>query len=891
MAKKTGVELEFSILDDDFKKAIKEMNSSISSMKKELNLENEVLKSSNVSITDYQNKLNTLKQQQEISKNKIQEATAAYERAKEMFGENSKEASKYKDTLITAQTEQQKITNDIEKTTKSLEEHESALKEDEQKNRELNSTLGSLTSTINEQKGHLEDLKRQYVNTVLEQGKGSDQAKTLKEEIKNLSSEIKSSETRLDKAESELKEFSDAEEKAGKHAVTFGEMIKANLISDAIKKGISEIANGVKQLGSFLFNTGKQAFESFGEYEQLVGGVDTLFKDSSSQVQEYANNAYKTSGLSANKYMETVTSFSASLLQSLDGDTKKAAEVADMAIVDMSDNANKMGTDISMIQNAYQGFAKQNYTMLDNLKLGYGGTKTEMERLLADAEKITGIKYDINNLNDVYQAIHVIQKDLEISGLSYEQAMEKVANGEMTLEEATNAMGTTAKEASTTIQGSIASMKSAWSNLLAGLGNDQADLDLLINNLISSITTVLGNSLPIVETIVNSLITALPQIFEMGGQLLTKLVEGITNNTPMLANIAVTIMTGLVNMILSNLPMILQAGINLLVELTKGIAQALPQLVPTIVSVILEMVIVLTNPDNLMNIIQAALVLISSLAEGIINAIPILVEKLPEIIDSIVTFFTENLDKIIDMGVEMIVNLAMALVDAIPVIIENLPKITMAIINGLLQILPKLATAGLQMIVKLGASLVENIPKLVAKIPQIISSVINGFGNMVSGALDIGKNFVTGLWNGINNAKDWIIGKIKGFKDSVLNGIKSFFGIHSPSTVFRDEVGKNLALGVGLGFSDEMVEVAEKMQNSIPSNFDVGVNTNMVTNGYNSNDIGRNITDTSDYNPGQVSPIYITIENFNNNREQDIEDLSEELEFYRSKVSYGKGNA
>ncbi len=866
MAKKTGVELEFSILDDDFKKAIKEMNSSISSMKKELNLENEVLKSSNVSITDYQNKLNTLKQQQEISKNKIQEATAAYERAKEMFGENSKEASKYKDTLITAQTEQQKITNDIEKTTKSLEEHESALKEDEQKNRELNSTLGSLTSTINEQKGHLEDLKRQYVNTVLEQGKGSDQAKTLKEEIKNLSSEIKSSETRLDKAESKLKEFSDAEEKAGKHAVTFGEMIKANLISDAIKKGISEIANGVKQLGSFLFNTGKQAFESFGEYEQLVGGVDTLFKDSSSQVQEYANNAYKTSGLSANKYMETVTSFSASLLQSLDGDTKKAAEVADMAIVDMSDNANKMGTDMSMIQNAYQGFAKQNYTMLDNLKLGYGGTKTEMERLLADAEKITGIKYDINNLNDVYQAIHVIQGELGITG-------------------------TTAKEASTTIQGSIASMKSAWSNLLAGLGNDQADLDLLINNLISSITTVLSNSLPIVETIVNSLITALPQIFEMGGQLLTKLVEGITNNIPMLANIAVTIMTGLVNTILSNLPMILQAGINLLVELTKGIAQALPQLVPTIVSVILEMVNVLTNPDNLMNIIQAALVLISSLAEGIINAIPVLVEKLPEIIDNIVTFFTENLDKIIDMGVEMIVNLAMALVDAIPVIIENLPKITMAIINGLLQILPKLATAGLQMIVKLGAALVENIPKLVAKIPQIISSVINGFGNMVSGALDIGKNFVTGLWNGINNAKDWIVGKIKGFKDSVLNGIKSFFGIHSPSTVFRDEVGKNLALGVGLGFSDEMVEVAEEMQNSIPSNFDVGVNTNTVTNGYNSNDIGRNITDTSDYNPGQVSPIYITIENFNNNREQDIEDLSEELEFYRSKVSYGKGNA
>lgn len=869
MAKKTGVELEFSILDDEFKQAIKEMNSSLSSMRKELNLENEVLKSSSASVNDYQNKLNTLKQQQELSKQKVAEASNAYERAKELFGENSKEATKYKDTLTSAQVEQQRITNDIEKTTKSLEEHESVLKENERKNQELNSTLGSLTSTINEQKNHLEELKKQYINTVLEQGKGSTQAKELKQEIKSLSSEINNSESRLNDAEGELKKFTKAEDDAGKHAITFGEMIKANLISDAIKKGISELANGLKALGSTIIDIGKQAFEAFGDYEQLVGGVDTLFKESSLKVQEYANNAYKTSGLSANQYMETVTSFSASLLQSLDGDTKKAAEVADMAIVDMSDNANKMGTDMSLIQNAYQGFAKQNYTMLDNLKLGYGGTKTEMERLLADAEKITGIKYDISNLNDVYSAIHVIQGELGITG-------------------------TTAKEASTTIQGSIASMKSAWSNMLAGLGNDQANLDLLINNLISSITTVLDNALPIVETIINSIIMALPSIFEMGGQILTRLVDGIVASIPTLANVAITIVTGLLNTILANLPKILQAGITLLVELAKGIAQALPQLVPTVVSVILEMVSILTNPDNLMAIIEAALVLISSLAQGIINAIPVLVESLPEIIDNIVTFFTENLDKIIDMGVEMIVNLAMALVDAIPVILENLPKIITAIINGLLQILPKLATVGLKMIVKLGAALVENIPKIVSKIPQIITSIINGFGNLAKGALDIGKNFVTGLWNGINNAKDWILGKIKGFKDSVINGIKSFFGIHSPSTVFRDEVGKNLALGLGLGFTDEMKEVTSDMQEAIPTAFDVGVNTNSLNTGYSSNlhnNSTRSITDTSDYDPGQVAPIYLNIENFNNNREQDIEDLSEELEFYRMKINYGKGNA
>lgn len=894
MAKKTGVELEFSILDDDFKKAIKEMNTSIASMRKELQLENEVLKSANVSITDYQKKLDTLKNQQELTKNKVAETSSAYEKAKEMFGENSKEATKYKDALIVAQTEHQKITNEIDKTTDAMKNYESQLSAAEKENKNVGSALSILTNTISEQKDTLNDLKKQYVSTVLEQGKGSDEAKKLKNDIKTLNGEISTNEKKLNDAEKELSKFSNAEQEAGKHAITFGEMIKANLISDFIKSGIKDLASGIKQIAGFFVDIGKQAFTSYGEMQQLIGGVETLFgtkgaktveeyaemvgksvddvKDefntlmqSQNKVIENADNAYKTSGLSANKYMETVTSFSASLLQSLDGDTVKAAAAADMAIVDMADNANKMGTDMSLIQNAYQGFAKQNYTMLDNLKLGYGGTKTEMERLLADAQKITGIKYDINNLNDVYSAIHVIQGELGITG-------------------------TTAKEASETLQGSISSFKSAWDNLVAGLGDDNANLDLLVSNFLESITTVMDNAMPIIETIIGSMIQALPQIFEMGGQLLTNLIQGISSNIPMLSSVIITILTGLVNTIITNLPLILQAGITLIVELAKGIAQALPTLVPTIVSVILEMVTILTNPDNLMAIIEAALILISSLAEGIINAIPVLVEQLPEIIDNIVKFFTENLDQIIDMGIEMIINLTMALVDSIPVILENLPKIIVAIVNGLLKILPKLATAGLQMMIKLGAALIENVPKIVAKIPQIITSIVNGFLDLSKKALDIGKNFVTGLWNGISNAKDWILGKIKGFKDSVISGIKSFFGIHSPSTLFRDEIGKNLALGLGIGFTDEMKQVTSDMQDAIPTAFDVGVNTNSLTNGYSSISNGsRTITDTSDYNPGQVAPIYLTIENFNNNREQDIEDLSEELAFYQTKINFGKG--
>lgn len=208
-------------------------------------------------------------------------------------------------------------------------------------------------------------------------------------------------------------------------------------------------------MGTALVDVGKQAIAGYADYEQLVGGVETLFKDSSGVVENYANNAYKTAGLSANQYMETVTSFSASLLQSLNGDTAKSAQVADKAITDMSDNANKMGTSMESIQNAYQGFAKQNYTMLDNLKLGYGGTKSEMERLIADANKLAkeqGKAGDmtINSYADIVEAIHLVQDSMGITG-------------------------TTAKEASTTIQGSVNSMKSAWDNLLVGVADDNAD--------------------------------------------------------------------------------------------------------------------------------------------------------------------------------------------------------------------------------------------------------------------------------------------------------------------------------------------------------------------------------------------------------------------------------
>lgn len=283
------------------------------------------------------------------------------------------------------------------------------------------------------------------------------------------------------------KSFKSDLDKAGSSA---GES-SGSLFNSKFGKALGKIGGviGALGIGKMIADTISESIKAYADYEQLVGGVDTLFKDSSEMVQRYAANAYKTAGISANQYMETVTSFSASLLQSLGGDTEKAAKYADMAITDMADNANKMGTNISSIQLAYQGFARGQYGLLDNLKLGYGGTRSEMERLLADAEKLTGVKYDISNLADVYDAIHAIQTQMGITG-------------------------TTAQEASTTIQGSFLALQASWQNLLVALADPEADFSAIFGQMVDSASTLLANAIPILGNLLGELIVQLPEVIE-----------------------------------------------------------------------------------------------------------------------------------------------------------------------------------------------------------------------------------------------------------------------------------------------------------------------------------------------------------------------------------------
>lgn len=364
--------------------------------------------------------------------------------------------------------------------------------------------------------------------------------------------------------------------KAGIEAVN-NEMKNTSIVSQfggALKSGLAVAAKAAAAAtaaaaGAVIALT-KSAVENYGEYEQLVGGVETLFKDSAGTVEEYANNAYKTAGLSANEYMETVTSFSASLLQSMGNDTQAAAEKADQAITDMSDNANKMGTDMQSIQNAYQGFAKQNYTMLDNLKLGYGGTKEEMQRLIDDANALNAAQgnytnYSIESYADIVDAIHTVQTEMGITG-------------------------TTALEASTTIEGSISAMKAAYQNFVTGLGNDNANISELSSQLIQSVETVAENVLPVVETVLKNIAVAvqkdgpemiekfvsyaiekLPEVISLGLQMVISLVKGIAQNIPQIVTSVLNMMATIVQTIWDALPDIVEVGKNIVMGLWEGI--------------------------------------------------------------------------------------------------------------------------------------------------------------------------------------------------------------------------------------------------------------------------------------------------------------------------------
>ena len=590
-------------------------------------------------------------------------------------------------------------------------------------------------------------------------------------------------------------------DEVGQKTSGLGEKLKSGLAT-AGKVAVAGVAAGATAIGAL----GTKAVAAYADYEQLVGGVETLFKDSQDQVMDYANNAYKTAGLSANEYMETVTSFSASLLQSLDGDTSAAADKANLAITDMSDNANKMGTDMASIQNAYQGFAKSNYTMLDNLKLGYGGTQAEMERLLADAEKISGIKYDISSYADIVDAIHVVQTEMGITG-------------------------TTAEEAASTIQGSFGMMKSAWQNLVTGMADPDQDLGVLVGNFTDSVVIAGNNLIPriqellprIVEATTSLIGTVSEQLPAILGTVLPSLVEGATNLVTglmaalpsvlsVLADVAPTVINTLVPALIELLPQITQTGIDVIVSLAQGIADALPQLIPAATDAIIEIVEVLTSPENLGNLIDAALAILLALVDGLVDATPKLIAAVPDVISNLVTAIIANMPKILEAGVEITMALADGLIKALPELIAAIPNLILGIVQGIIDNLPEIIMAGPKIIAALATGLIEAIPDIVMVIPQLIRSIVDTFLSFDWGS--IGKNIVEGIKNGFVNMWNSFKQTVENVFTGLVDGVKSFLGIASPSKVFAG-IGGYMAEGLGQGFDKEFSNVKRGIQSQL----------------------------------------------------------------------------
>jgi phage-related protein len=560
----------------------------------------------------------------------------------------------------------------------------------------------------------------------------------------------------------------------------------------------------------------KKSVEGYATFEQMVGGVETLFGAGGQSMEEYAqstgktvgeieskynslmtaqttvlnnaNNAYKTAGLSANDYMETVTSFSASLIQSLGGDTEKAASYADRAITDMSDNSNKMGTNMRDIQNAYQGFAKQNYTMLDNLKLGYGGTQEEMKRLIKDASQMT----------DVQQKLGVT---VDESSLSFGN----IVNAISVMQESLGIAGTTSKEAATTIEGSLNSAKAAWENLVVGMADDNADFDTLVQNFVDTASTAVENMLPRIEIA----LTGLGQLIEkLLPVIVQKVPEIIMQTLPGLINAGIQMVSALGQGLMQYLPELISYATQLVVQLVQGLVSALPKIVEFASRLIQTIVTSLVNaaPD----LIDAGKELIEFLVNGIAENLPNIVQIITDLISNINSFWAENGPEFIKWGTDLLSNLIDGITQAVPVLLQNLPGIIQSMVEGLLNNGPVLIECGLKLLLQLIEGILSCIPDILAAIPQIIAAIVEAFVNY--DWLGLGTEVINFVKDGMGESWDNIVAF---FTETIPNFIQSIFDWFNELPGKLLEWGQNVYTTVTTAISD-MVTAAVEFISELP---------------------------------------------------------------------------
>lgn len=546
-----------------------------------------------------------------------------------------------------------------------------------------------------------------------------------------------------------------------------GDGIK-NKLGIAAKAGVAAVA----AVGTATVAIGKTALDAYSNYEQLVGGIDTLFKASSGKMQQYAANAYQTAGVSANRYMEISTSFAAALISSLGGNTEAAADMANTAITDMSDNANKMGTSLETVQEAYMSLSRGNYEMLDSLKLGYGGTKSELERLLSDAEKFSAAQgkvrdFSVDSYSDIVEAIHIVQDEMGITG-------------------------TTAEEAATTIEGSINTAKAAWENWLTGIGDEDADMGALTDRLVQSVVTAGENIIPrfgmIMSNLVTTATTYAPQVGQaiMGGisqmdftqigatasQLVLMLVRGIVTNLPMLAQAALQIVMALGQGLMTNGPQILEQLGQLLMQLAQYIIANVP------------------------NILNAAMQFFGMILQGIATISPTIIAALLNLLGQLVA-------QVISWAGQMLSNAINAGAQFLSGLMGQLGQLPGQIISFFGGIIANVLTWASQM-----GQQAANAAS------QFASNLINGLASIPGRVASIGSNIIQGMVNGVTGAAGRLIDSVKGAVGDAINAAKNLLGIHSPSRVFR-KIGQYTMQGAALGVDDDADVLLKSTDNAM----------------------------------------------------------------------------
>lgn len=499
-----------------------------------------------------------------------------------------------------------------------------------------------LNKQIENQKNLISELEKMVARSAEATGENSTTTLKWKQQLANARTELNNMEHALDEDTDKVN--------------VFGETLKAMVTKEAIIGGLKAIASAFIEIGKAAVSIGKDVVMAYADFEQLEGGVKKLFgEENAKAVIKNAENAYKSAGLSMNEYMETVTGFSASLISSMGGNTQKAVKVADRAIRDMSDNANTFGTDMQSIQNAYAGFAKGQYTMLDNLKLGYGGTKTEMERLIADAAKMTDV-----------------QKDLGVTVDANSLSFENIINAISVMQESMNIAGTTSAEAMGTISGSIAMLKSSFENLKIGLGTDTADIDMLLHNVVESFEAVVHNVQPIVQRLIDyipklfdsiapTLASMVPELMNTATELFNSLLNTLIRLIPQLIPVAVNAVTTIMNTLIANIPLLVDAAVKLIMALAQGLIQALPYLMeqaPVIIAAIAGALI-----ENFPEIIETGISLIGALIKGLLSMLGNVGTAMGKIGESIKNVAKDLVSSALNWGRDMIGNLAAGIID------------------------------------------------------------------------------------------------------------------------------------------------------------------------------------------------------------------------------------